>query len=56
MSPEWDTGGGSNPQNRMRITSQNGIAHFRIGGTLHVGANQLVGTYTGSFQVEVNFN
>ena len=49
-------GGGSNPQNRMRITSQNGIAHFRIGGTLNVGANQPVGTYTGTFQVEVNFN
>ena len=49
-------GGGNNPQNRHEITSQDGVAYFRVGGTLNVGADQLVGVYTGTFQVEVNFN
>ncbi|HZC37258.1 MAG TPA: DUF4402 domain-containing protein, partial [Sphingomicrobium sp.] len=29
---------------------------FKIGGTLHVGANQVEGTYTGTFDVNINYN
>jgi hypothetical protein len=29
---------------------------FKVGGTLHVGANQVEGTYVGTFDVNVNYN
>ena len=29
---------------------------FQVGGTLHVGANQVEGTYTGTFDVMINYN
>jgi hypothetical protein len=36
------------------------VAHetfnFKIGGTLHVGASQVEGTYTGTFDVTINYN
>nr|WP_275950709.1 DUF4402 domain-containing protein [Croceibacterium selenioxidans] len=41
---------------RHEITSNNGTARFRIGGTLHVNANQQGGAYNGTLQLEVNFN
>lgn len=42
-------GGGGNP--RYEIVSPTGIYVFTIGGTLHVGANQASGTYTGTYAV-----
>jgi hypothetical protein len=32
-----------------------GILTFRVGGRLNVGANQLPGTYSGSFSIEVQY-
>jgi hypothetical protein len=29
---------------------------FKVGGTLHVGANQVEGIYTGTFDVTINYN
>ena len=41
-------------------TTRNVTAHqtfdFKIGGTLHVAANQVEGTYTGTFDVMINYN
>ena len=37
-------------------TSAQGESNFKVGGTLHVGANQTGGTYTGSFDVTVAYN
>jgi hypothetical protein len=41
-------------------TTRNVVAHetfsFAVGGTLHVAANQVEGTYTGSFDVILNYN
>jgi Domain of unknown function (DUF4402) len=40
--------------------TRNVVAHqqfeFKVGGTLHVGANQVEGLYTGTFNVTVNYN
>ena len=40
--------------------TRNVVAHetfeFRVGGTLHVAANQVEGTYTGTFDVTINYN
>jgi len=33
-----------------------GTQTFTVGGTLHVGANQVAGAYTGSFSVTVAYN
>ena len=41
---------------RFRINSPTGIFEFRIGGTLNVGANQAPGVYTGTFQVDIQYN
>jgi hypothetical protein len=41
---------------RFQIQSDSGFAHFRIGGTLNVGANQQVGVYHGTLNIEVLFN
>ena len=38
---------------RFRILHPTGIFYFRVGGTLNVGANQPVGTYTGTFDVDI---
>jgi hypothetical protein len=41
-------------------TTRNVVAHevftFQVGGTLHVGANQVEGLYTGSFDVTLTYN
>lgn len=41
-------------------TTHNVVAHeefqFQVGGTLHVGANQVEGVYLGSFDVTLNYN
>jgi hypothetical protein len=41
-------------------TTRNVVAHqtfsFQIGGTLHVGANQVEGVYNGNFDVILNYN
>ena len=40
--------------------TRNVVAHeiftFQVGGTLHVGANQVEGTYIGTFDVTLNYN
>jgi uncharacterized protein DUF4402 len=40
--------------------TRNVVAHetfnFRVGGTLRVGANQVEGVYTGTFDVTINYN
>jgi hypothetical protein len=51
--------GGGNPPGtfgRYRITSDSGFAYFRIGGTLHVAANQAIGQYDGTLNIQVLFN
>ena len=37
------------------IADANGVFSFRIGGTLHVGANQAGGNYSGTFQVDISY-
>jgi hypothetical protein len=41
-------------------TTRNVVAHetfeFKVAGTLHVGANQAEGMYTGTFDVTINYN
>lgn len=49
-------GGGNANLGRFQITAQNGVATFRLGGTLHVGALQAAGTYTGQLVIDVQFN
>ncbi|MXP15482.1 DUF4402 domain-containing protein [Altererythrobacter confluentis] len=41
---------------RFRISSANGIFTFRLAGTLNVGANQAPGKYTGTFNVDINYD
>jgi len=41
---------------RFRIDSPSGVFDFRLGGTLHVGANQAPGVYTGTFEVTIQYN
>lgn len=38
-----------------RINPSNGIFDFRVGGTLHVNANQAPGMYEGTFNVRVEY-
>jgi hypothetical protein len=38
------------------LNTPNGIFAFTVGGTLHVGANQLPGNYVGTFQLTMNYN
>lgn len=40
---------------RFVILHPSGIFYFRVGGTLNVGANQAVGTYTGTFDVDIQY-
>lgn len=37
------------------LTLAGGTGSFRVGGTLSVGANQAAGTYTGQYNVSVNY-
>ena len=51
--------GGPNPPGtfgRWRITSDTGMAEFRIGGRLNIGALQAPGDYVGKIEIMVNFN
>ncbi len=43
-------------KNNITKLNQSGTATLKIGGTLSVGANQPPGSYTGTFQVTVNYN
>ncbi len=54
MSPI--SGGGNANLGRFQITAQNGVANFRLGGTLHVGALQRAGAYAGQLVIETQFN
>ena len=38
------------------LNTPNGIFPFNIGGTLHIGAHQMPGTYSGTFSVTINYN
>ncbi|MCL4671920.1 MAG: DUF4402 domain-containing protein [Sphingomonadaceae bacterium] len=40
---------------RFIILHPSGIFYFRVGGTLNVGANQAQGTYTGTFDVDIQY-
>ena len=40
---------------RFRIQHPSGIFYFRVGGRLNVGANQAPGTYTGTFDVDIQY-
>jgi hypothetical protein len=55
MTP--DPGGGSPPGSfgRQRITSNTGMAEFRIGGRLNIAANQAAGAYIGTMTIQVLF-
>lgn len=44
----------TNPQ-RFRINSATGIFTFPVGATLEVGANQVPGTYTGTWTITLNY-
>lgn len=46
---------GNGNNRRWEIQPNDGIFDFRIGGTLTVGANQLGGTYNGTFVVTVQY-
>jgi len=39
----------------IRVVNPAGVMDLRVGGTLAVGANQLAGTYTGSFDIIVAY-
>ena len=39
----------------VRNVGKNSVFSFRVGGTLAVNANQMPGTYTGTFQVTVDY-
>lgn len=41
---------------RFRISSASGFFTFRLGGRLNVGANQLGGLYTGTFNIDINYD
>lgn len=45
----WDFGS-------WRVDTNNGIADFYVGGTLHVGAAQTPGVYNGTLLIQVQFN
>jgi len=45
----WDFG-------NWRIDTVNGITAFWVGGTLHVGAAQAPGVYTGTLVIQIQFN
>lgn len=40
---------------RFRILNPSGLFYFRVGGRLNVGASQAVGTYTGTFDIDVQY-
>lgn len=42
-------------QFRLRITNPSGLYFFRVGGRLNVGATQAPGTYTGTFNIDVQY-
>ena len=46
---------GNGNNRRWEIQPDDGIFDFRIGGTLNVGANQLGGTYNGTFVVTAQY-
>ncbi len=41
---------------RFRINSATGFFTFRLGGRLNVGANQMGGLYTGTFNIDINYD
>jgi hypothetical protein len=51
----WDLGpNGAN--HRFLIVNFDGSYTFYTGGTLHVAANQAPGVYTGTFEIQLNYN
>ena len=58
LSPVTGNAGGNAPGTlgRYRITDNSGLGRFSIGGTLHIGANQAPGVYTGTLVMQVQFN
>lgn len=56
MTPAPGGGGPPGSFGRQQITSDTGLAEFRIGGRLNIAANQMQGTYTGTMTIQVLFN
>ena len=50
------TGGPPGSFGTYRIEPDSGIAEFKIGGRLNIGANQAAGTYTGTLNMNVLLN
>lgn len=48
-STGWDFG-------MWKVTANDGVAEFYVGGTLHVGAAQAPGVYNGTLLIEINMN
>lgn len=48
--------GQSGVNHRFWVLNFDGSYSFYMGGTLHVGANQLPGVYSGTFQIQLNYN
>jgi hypothetical protein len=46
----------SNGNVRYRVISANGQFDFRVGGQLNVAANQALGLYSGTFEVEIQYD
>ena len=55
-SPELTLIQATSGYSRYRIDSASGIFAFRLAGTLNVGVAQTPGTYTGTFQVDIQYN
>jgi hypothetical protein len=45
----------SSPNGAFQLDTVTGQSSFTVGGTLTVGANQVPGTYAGSFTVSVEY-
>jgi len=49
-------GGNNGNFGNWQIDTDDGITEFFVGGTLHVGATQTPGTYTGTLTIQILFN
>jgi len=47
--------GGALSTSTSALTLTGGVGSFNVAGTLSVGANQAAGTYTGQYNVSVNY-
>jgi hypothetical protein len=45
----------SNPNGAFQLNATTGASTFEVGGTLHVASGQTPGTYSGTFDVSVEY-